>query len=614
MASKKKRVSQPRWKMVSWGSYMEGSKGNFENVFGEAVRAMRLHAARDYTKPRSFVFMSVSGHLEKKTDHFTAAAEDMKKLGYVEGMSLEEMSKIPALAKAVAKLGKETVGFTEGGPKTLRWLYEMVKSTGSSSVFAFDDDSAVLFTMGNHPGTDQILVNIHAYTTSTEVVAWINKIESKLVPREETPMEDYPGPLYLLTNQHQQWGFQHFANFGMDLERGNYTEESLKTIDAIRADLETDYPLGRIAILHGPTGTGKSHVIRSFLRISSCMFVYVQSRFIPLLGDPGLMHTIVQSRAANGKVVFVVEDADSILASRHADNAEAISSLLNAGDGIFSDAMDIRFILTTNLKAGEIDPAITRKGRLSGNCFVDKLPAEQATKVLARLVGEEKASGRFKSSKSLAEVYAEAIELGWERPKSAFSGLRGIGAGQMTAVVGGKGFAIPGHARGPGIGRGFPLPPAVEYVGDDLPLRSNLARQRETRLGPHFAVRVAVERPEDVVRRREVLRNGQPYVGVSVLRQLPQHGRGRGPGPRQSHADGRAGVTGQLLLRLVARLAAGSHGRPDLLVAVRGQIGHDVHRGTAIPHHGQPDADVGAVGHPGEVTLPGALGGGQTTL
>jgi hypothetical protein len=465
MASKKKLVSQPRWKMVSWGLYMEGTKGNLENLFGEAVRAMMLHSVREYTKSRSFTFMSVSGHLEKKTDHFTAAAEDMKKLGYVEGMSLEEMGKIPALAKAVAKLGNETVGFTKGGPKTLRWIYEMVKVTGSSSVFAFDDDSAVIFTMGNHPGTDQILVNIHAYTSSTEVVAWINKIESKLVPRKETPMEDYPGPLYLLTNQHGHWGFQHFANFGMDLERGNYTEESLKTIDAIRADLETDYPLGRIAILHGPTGTGKSHVIRSFLRISSCMFVYVQSRFIPLLGDPGLMHTIVQSRAANGKVVFVVEDADSILASRHADNADAISSLLNAGDGIFSDAMDVRFILTTNLKAGEIDPAITRKGRLSGNCFVDKLSAEQATKVLARLVGEEKASGRFKSSKSLAEVYAEAIELGWERPKSAFSGLRGIGNGQMAAVVRGKGFAIPGHARSPSlaIARSFSPGEEIHY-------------------------------------------------------------------------------------------------------------------------------------------------------
>ncbi len=529
MASKKKLVSQPRWKMVSWGLYMEGTKGNFENLFGEAVRAMILHSVREYTKSRSFTFMSVSGHLEKKTDHFTAAAEDMKKLGYVEGMSLEEMGKIPALAKAVAKLGNETVGFTKGGPKTLRWIYEMVKVTGSSSVFAFDDDSAVIFTMGNHPGTDQILVNILAYTSSTEVVAWINKIESKLVPRKETPMEDYPGPLYLLTNQHGHWGFQHFANFGMDLERGNYTEESLKTIDAIRADLETDYPLGRIAILHGPTGTGKSHVIRSFLRISSCMFVYVQSRFIPLLGDPGLMHTIVQSRAANGKVVFVVEDADSILASRHADNADAISSLLNAGDGIFSDAMDVRFILTTNLKAGEIDPAITRKGRLSGNCFVDKLSAEQATKVLARLVGEEKASGRFKSSKSLAEVYAEAIELGWERPKSAFSGLRGIGNGQMAAVVGGKGFAIPGHARSPSlaIARSFSPGDAIHYGEEDLPLSSNLARQRESGLGSDLSVRVSMERPEDVVGGREVLRNGQADVGVAVLRQHPQHGRGR---------------------------------------------------------------------------------------
>lgn len=452
MATRKKRVSSVRMRMVSWAKYLEGCKGNFDDLFAESIQAMRLHSVREYGKPKSFSSLTVSGHLAKNIDYLSSALEDMKKLGYVEGMSLAEMNKIPALRKAVSKLGRETLDITDDGPKTLRWIYEVTPDSISSAVFAFDDDSSVLLRLSQAPGSDQVLIIIHAYTSSDETVAWIKKIESKLVPRDETPEAEYPGPLYLLNNQNGNWMFNHFANFGLPLERENYSEEALKAIDAIRVDLETDYPLGRISILRGPTGTGKSHIIRSFLKIPSCMFVYVQANLIPALGDPGLMQTIVNNRMAHGKVVFVVEDADSILASRQADNAQAVSALLNAGDGIFSDAMDIRFIMTTNLKHDEIDAAILRKGRLSGNCFVDKLSADQAGKVLARLVGKEKAEGRIKSTKSLAEVYAEAIELGWERPKSAFSGLRGIGASQVgQGIYSSPGFTIPGHARGPSL-------------------------------------------------------------------------------------------------------------------------------------------------------------------
>src|ERR1700743_809782 len=65
---------------------------------------------------------------------------------------------------------------------------------------------------------------------------------------------------------------------GKKIEKNNYTEEVCKDYDFIIDDLRSKDPMGRIIILDGPPGTGKTSMIRGiFMDVTNAMFVIVPS-------------------------------------------------------------------------------------------------------------------------------------------------------------------------------------------------------------------------------------------------------------------------------------------------------------------------------------------------
>lgn len=507
MASKKIVRKKP----FVWEAYFNGltiSPGSLHDIYariGEAIRCVKI-ASRESGAP----FMcEEQGSIDMPEEAIEASKKHEGKLAHVEDYDVEDLKKLRAA----------NVFNSQNFPKNASWQSSM--EHGQSAIVIYSDEAVALLNIGAG-SSGQALLSVKCFSFCKQMTAFVRGLIGSFVPRKVEEQPDYPGPLYLLDRHPQMgWQFNHFANFGLKLERGNYTEEALKGIDSIRADLETDYPKGRIAIVHGPTGTGKSHILRDFLLIPSCCFVFVQTHLINAMGDPSLLRSLVNQRIHHGRVVFLVEDADSVLATRHADNVSSISSLLNMGDGIFSDVLDTRFVLTSNLKANEVDDAILRKGRLSGKAFVDKLPKERASEVMKRLLGD-KAGDPFTTAKSLAEVYAEAADRGWERPKSAFSSIRGAGLagtiGHLKGIMASQGFRQVGHAAPipSAMPAGYTPPSVIHYDDVDLPLRTDLPRQRRLRLYSDLAVSVALQLPENVVRAVHVLSDGEAHVAVRI--------------------------------------------------------------------------------------------------
>ena len=64
--------------------------------------------------------------------------------------------------------------------------------------------------------------------------------------------------------------------------------------------------------------------------------------------------------------VLVLEDCEKLLTHRDDGNfnANALSNLLNLGDGLLSDAFSINIICSFNSSLKKIDDALLRKGRL----------------------------------------------------------------------------------------------------------------------------------------------------------------------------------------------------------------------------------------------------------
>jgi hypothetical protein len=202
-------------------------------------------------------------------------------------------------------------------------------------------------------------------------------------------------------------------------ERDNYSAEVLECIDELKEVILTkDHGLGRLSILQGPPGCGKTMFIRSLvseLQEEDVTFLFAPTSVGLQLTSPNFLSVLFGHKQDNPdtKLILVLEDADMFVESR-GDNSQkiAVSEFLNATDGIIGATLDLHIIATTNLKKGNFDDAITRPGRLHIIAHFDALPVEQAQKIYEREggkgnLGRDGATGK---DWTLAEIYAKAKE------------------------------------------------------------------------------------------------------------------------------------------------------------------------------------------------------------
>lgn len=206
------------------------------------------------------------------------------------------------------------------------------------------------------------------------------------------------------------------------LEVGNYNPRVVKDFEHVIEDLERKDPCGRIVILDGKPGTGKTYLVKAMIEAVDALFVIVPSHMIADLTNPSMVNALLEVKRSKGDapVVFLIEDADHCLVPRGQDNMPSLSGLLNFGDGILGALIDLRIVCTTNAKGNEMDPAIMRPGRLCRRIEVGPLEAGVAQEAYKRLTGKDR---EFTKSTTIAEVYKMAREDGWEPPKDKSFGF-----------------------------------------------------------------------------------------------------------------------------------------------------------------------------------------------
>ena len=169
-------------------------------------------------------------------------------------------------------------------------------------------------------------------------------------------------------------------------------------------------PSGRISIISGPPGTGKSRLVMALVDAikQGADALLIPSNTVDGLTGPALATMLMERRDGydSRPSVLIIEDADEAIRKRKGDGGDsALSGLLNLSDGIFGQILDTRIICTTNIDKSEVDPAIFRPGRLCQYLHVGPLPKEQAQKVFERLGGTETLTNK---EYTLAEIYAKA--------------------------------------------------------------------------------------------------------------------------------------------------------------------------------------------------------------
>lgn len=223
-----------------------------------------------------------------------------------------------------------------------------------------------------------------------------------------------------------------------EIERFNYSKLVLDAYDKTVLEFNKEKSNGFISIFSGPTGSGKTFILRSILgNIKNAKFLFMPADLIRGAAGPQLISVLqdmseelgfdeddedlLMQNSSGGlcgaptgnsvqkqksKLVLILEDADVVLAPRNETDMAGISTLLNITDGIVGKLLNIRVVATTNSPAKALDKAITRPRRLCSHAIVEALEYSQAMMLYKKFGGEKELP---EMSYTLAEIYDFAL-------------------------------------------------------------------------------------------------------------------------------------------------------------------------------------------------------------
>jgi hypothetical protein len=117
---------------------------------------------------------------------------------------------------------------------------------------------------------------------------------------------------------------------------------------------------------------------------------------------------------AKQTIVMVIEDAEDLIRGDGHERPPQIATLLNLSAGLIGELLEFQIIVTVNCPLEDIDPAITRKGRLMAYHEFRRLNESEA----ARLAAHHKLELPETSPEedwTLAEVFNFSEVGGYER-------------------------------------------------------------------------------------------------------------------------------------------------------------------------------------------------------
>lgn len=174
----------------------------------------------------------------------------------------------------------------------------------------------------------------------------------------------------------------------------NYSSDSASALGKLMAAQSSDVA-GRLVLLHGPPGTGKTTALRALAR-EWADWCQVDTVLDPeaFFADPSyLMEVIIGSELelslgedgprSEGWRLMVLEDCDELIRGEAKEaSGQSLARLLNLTDGLLGQGREILVAITTNEPLDHLHPAVVRPGRCLAQIEVGELSAAESSEWL----------------------------------------------------------------------------------------------------------------------------------------------------------------------------------------------------------------------------------------